>query len=94
MRWPRSIALIMPERLAKTDPMAQVSEAMGSGPFKYLAAERISGQRVVYAKNDKYVPRKDGKPSFNAGPKVVYVDRAVWNSHPGSRDGIGCVDPG
>ena len=31
---------IMPERLAKTDPMAQVSEAMGSGPFKYLASER------------------------------------------------------
>jgi peptide/nickel transport system substrate-binding protein len=73
---------IMPERLAKTDPMAQVSEAMGSGPFKYLAAERISGQRVVYAKNDKYVPRKDGKPSFNAGPKVVYVDRVVWNFIP------------
>ena len=55
---------------------------MGSGPFKYLAAERISGQRVVYAKNDKYVPRKDGKPSFNAGPKIVYVDRVVWNFIP------------
>ena len=37
---------------------------------------------MVYAKNDKYVPRKDGKPSFNAGPKVVYVDRVVWNFIP------------
>ena len=55
---------------------------MGSGPFKYVPSERVSGQRVVYARNDKYVPRKDGKPSFNAGPKIVYVDRVVWNFIP------------
>ena len=73
---------IMPERLAKTDAMQQVTEAVGSGPFKFVASERIPGQRVVYEKNDKYVPRKDGKPSFNAGPKIVYVDRVVWNFIP------------
>ena len=73
---------IMPERLAKTDALQQVSDAVGSGPFKYVASERVSGQRVVYVKNDKYVPRKDGKPSFNAGPKIVYVDRVVWNFIP------------
>src|ERR1700730_12833694 len=73
---------IMPERLAKTDAMQQVSEAMGSGPFKFLASERVSGQRVVYEKNAKYIPRKDGKPSFNAGPKVVYIDRVVSNFIP------------
>jgi peptide/nickel transport system substrate-binding protein len=33
-------------------------------------------------KNDKYVPRKDGVPSFNAGPKIVYIDRVVWNFIP------------
>src|SRR5579864_288918 len=38
---------IMPERLAKTDALQQVAEAMGSGPFKFLANERIPGQRVV-----------------------------------------------
>jgi len=73
---------IMPERLAKTDAMQQVPEAVGSGPFRFIAAERIPGQRVVYEKNDKYIPRKDGKPSFNAGPKIVYVDRVVWNFIP------------
>ncbi len=73
---------IMPERLAKTDAMQQVSEAMGSGPFKFLASERVSGQRVVYEKNAKYVPRKEGTPSFNAGPKIVYIDRVVWNFIP------------
>src|SRR5215469_4541110 len=73
---------IMPERLAKTDPMAQVTEAIGSGPFKFITAERVPGQRVVYEKNAKYVPRKDGKPSFNAGPKIAYIDRVVWNFIP------------
>ena len=32
---------IMPERLAKTDPFEQVKEAVGSGPFKFVASERI-----------------------------------------------------
>ena len=70
---------IMPERLAGTDAFTQITEAMGSGPFKFVAAERVPGQRVVYAKNADYVPRDGGKPSFNAGPKIVNVERVVWN---------------
>jgi peptide/nickel transport system substrate-binding protein len=70
---------IMPERLAKTDAFEQVKEAVGSGPFKFVAAERIPGQRIVFDKNPDYVPRTRGKPSFSAGPKVVYVDRVIWN---------------
>lgn len=73
---------IMPERLAKTDAFTQVTEAVGSGPFKFVAAERVPGQRVVYEKNADYVPRNSGKPSFNAGPKIAYVDRVVWNFIP------------
>src|ERR1700726_3936208 len=41
---------IMPERLAQTDAFTQVTEAVGSGPFKFLANERGPGQRVVYEK--------------------------------------------
>jgi peptide/nickel transport system substrate-binding protein len=70
---------IMPERLAKTDAFEQIKEAVGSGPFKFVAAERIPGQRVVFDKNPDYIPRVSGKPSFSAGPKVVHVDRVVWN---------------
>ena len=73
---------IMPERLAQTDAGEQVKEAVGSGPFKFLAAERVPGQWVVFEKNPDYVPRKDGKPSFNAGPKIVHFDRVVWNFLP------------
>ncbi len=70
---------IMPERLAATDPLKQIPEAIGSGPFKFAADERIPGSRVVFTKNQAYVPRPDGVPSFHAGPKIVNIDRAVWS---------------
>ena len=73
---------IMPERLAQTDPMKQIPEAIGSGPFKFVADERVPGSKVVFTKNTAYVPRKDGTPSFNAGPKVVNIDRVVWTFIP------------
>jgi peptide/nickel transport system substrate-binding protein len=85
---------IMPERLAMTDPMKQVTEAIGSGPFKFIASERIVGQRVVYEKNEKYIPRKDGKPSFNAGPKIVYIDRVVWNFIPDPATALAALTQG
>jgi peptide/nickel transport system substrate-binding protein len=73
---------IMPARLAETDPLKQIPEAIGSGPFRFMADERITGSRVVFARNAAYVPRKDGTPSFHAGPKIVNVDRVVWNFIP------------
>ncbi|MBV8090714.1 MAG: ABC transporter substrate-binding protein, partial [Alphaproteobacteria bacterium] len=48
---------IMPQRLAETTAFEQVKEAVGSGPFKFVAAERVPGQRVVFEKNPDYVAR-------------------------------------
>ena len=74
---------MMPTRLAETDAFAkQIPEAIGSGPFKFMANERIPGQRVVFAKNEAYVPRSSGVASFNAGPKIVNIDRVVWTIIP------------
>ncbi len=75
---------IMPERLAKTDPFQQVTEMVGSGPFKFVANERIAGARAVYERNRDYVPRQEGKTDFTAGPKVVHYDRVVWSVTPDS----------
>jgi peptide/nickel transport system substrate-binding protein len=69
---------IMPARLAETDPFKQVTEMVGSGPFKFVAAERVAGHHVVYEKFAGYVPRPNGKSSFLAGPKVVHYDRVEW----------------
>lgn len=70
---------IMPERLALTDPNKQVSEMVGSGPFRFNAKERISGARAVYERFDGYVPRADGSAEFTAGPKRVFFDRIEWH---------------
>ena len=74
--------VIMPERMASTPANTQITEVMGSGPFKFVAGERVSGSRVVFARNADYVPRKDGTPSFYAGPKVTHFDRIEWTFVP------------
>jgi peptide/nickel transport system substrate-binding protein len=68
---------IMPERLARTDPFQQVTETVGSGPFKFVSEEFQPGHKAVYVKNTDYVPR-DEPPSWASGGKVVKVDRVEW----------------
>jgi peptide/nickel transport system substrate-binding protein len=68
---------IMPERLASTDPFTQITEMIGSGPFKFVKGEYQPGNKVVYVKNPDYVPRKE-PPSWASGGKVVKVDRVEW----------------
>jgi len=68
---------IMPERLAKTDPYKQITEMVGSGPFKFVKDEFQPGNKVVYIKNTDYVPRSE-PPSWASGGKVVKVDRVEW----------------
>jgi peptide/nickel transport system substrate-binding protein len=75
------ICLIMPQRSAEVDAFAQITDATGSGPFKFLPGERVSGAMVAYAKFDKYAPRQE-KPSYWAGGKAVYVDRVEWRVMP------------
>ncbi len=73
--------VIMPERLAKTDPFKQVTEVIGSGPFRFVTDEHVLGSRAVFAKNEKYVPRQE-KPSWTAGGHQVLVDRVEWHMIP------------
>jgi peptide/nickel transport system substrate-binding protein len=75
---PPNMCAMMPERLAKTDPFTQVTEMIGSGPYKYNAAERVAGSRVVYDRFDAYVPRSSGTPEWTAGPKITHFDRVEW----------------
>ena len=73
---------IMPERLAKTDPFTQVTEMVGSGPYRFVANERVPGSLVVYERFEGYKPVPTGTPSFTAGPKVVNFDRVEWHVIP------------
>ena len=73
--------IIVPERLAATDPFRQMPEVVGSGPFRFIAGEQVIGSRAVFEKFDRYVPRED-TPSFTTGAKRVFVDRLVWHMIP------------
>ena len=72
---------IMPERLAKTDPLKQVKEFVGSGPFRFVTDEYVSGSRAVFAKFERYHPRPE-PASFAAGGYRVLLDRVEWHIIP------------
>lgn len=86
--------VIMPEHIAQTDPNVQITDPTGSGPFRFVADERLSGSRSVYARFDGYVPRPDGEVSFLAGPRVVHIDRAVWTYQPDFATSAAALDNG
>src|SRR5438046_4063239 len=89
-----SLALfVMPERLANTDPFQQVTEMVGSSPFKFVKDEFEPGHRVVYVKNTDYVPRKE-PPSWASGGKVVKVDRIEWLYIPDAMTKVAALNAG
>lgn len=71
------VPFILPKRLAETPADQQIAEHIGSGPYVFKADEFRPGERAVYVKNDKYVPRKEA-PSGTTGGKLVKVDRVEW----------------
>ncbi|MFN9773783.1 MAG: ABC transporter substrate-binding protein [Burkholderiales bacterium] len=71
--------LIMPKRVAETDPAEPIKpeQVVGSGPFVFKRDEWKPGERVVYVKNPKYRPRAE-PPSGFAGGKVAMLERIEW----------------
>lgn len=77
------VCFIMPERLASQDPRQPLrGDLIGSGPFRFLASDRVAGARVAYARFEGYVPRAEGTASWTAGPKRVHLDRVEWHTIP------------
>lgn len=70
--------MIMPERVAKTDPFKAITETIGSGPYRFVVNERVPGAKLVFEKFAGYAPRKSGKAEQTAGPKVAHFDRVEW----------------
>ena len=87
------IPIILPERLAVTDAYRQIPEAVGSGPFRYLADERVSGARHVYARHAAYQPR-EGTPSFTAGPRRALVERVEFTVMPDPAVAVAAIQSG
>ena len=73
-----NVPFIMPKRVAETDAMKQIEDFTGSGPYVFRKDEFKPGDKAVYVKFAKYVPRKE-PPSGSAGGKHAYVERVEWN---------------
>jgi peptide/nickel transport system substrate-binding protein len=70
-------ALMMPERIARTDPFQLISEYVGSGPMKFSRSEWVPGARAVFERFADYQPR--GEPAeWLAGGKRMLLDRIEW----------------
>ncbi|MEJ0017619.1 MAG: ABC transporter substrate-binding protein [Acetobacteraceae bacterium] len=72
---------IMPERVAKTPGTEQIKETVGSGPFRFLPDQWVSGISAAYTRFDGYVPRQE-PPSFLAGGKAANFQRVEWVVQP------------
>lgn len=72
---------VMPERVASRPGTEQLSDTTGSGPFRFLKDEWVSGARSAYARFDSYVPRQE-PPAFFAGGKVANFERVEWIVQP------------
>jgi peptide/nickel transport system substrate-binding protein len=72
---------VMPERVAKTDPMQQIKEHVGSGPFRFIDNEFVPGSSAVYEKFNGYVPRQEA-PDWATGGKVAHFKRIEWKIIP------------
>ncbi len=67
---------------------------VGSGPFRFVAGERVPGAKVVYERFDKYVPRPGGAPDWTAGPKVARFDRVEWTTIPDAATAMAALQRG
>ena len=85
-----NVPFMMPKRLAETDAFEQVPDSIGSGPYVFVKEEWVPGAKVVYVKNQAYVPR-DEPPSSAAGGKHVYVDRFEWHYIPDHQSAMNAI---
>ena len=88
-----NVAFIMPERVANTDAMQQITDPTGSGPFKFVRDELRPGSRLVYARNHDYVPRSDAS-DWAAGAKVAHFERIEWMIMPDAATSAAAIQTG
>jgi len=84
------VPFMTPKRLAETPAGQQMTEMIGSGPFKFVKAEFQPGVKAVYEKNKDYVPRKE-PASWTAGGKIVKVDRVEWITMPDAQTAVNAL---
>lgn len=54
-----------------------------TGPYRYLAADRLAGVRLAYARHDRYLSRSE-TPSYMSGARIAHFGRVEWHIIPDS----------
>ena len=90
----QTAAVMVPERIATgTDPFKQMTEIVGSGPFRFLADEYVIGSHAALVPFERYVPR-DEPANFTSGGHRVLVDRVEWKMIPDAATGANALVTG
>ena len=85
---------VMPERIAKTDPFLQVTELIGSGPYRFMHDAYSAGSHAALERFAEYVPRAGGTLSYCAGPKLAHFDRLEWIMMPDPATALAALQTG
>ena len=86
-------SFMMPERFATTDPFKAITEAVGSGPFRFLKDEFVAGSSAAWVKNDAYVPRQE-PAEWTSGGKIAYFQRIEWKIIPDAATAAAALQSG
>jgi peptide/nickel transport system substrate-binding protein len=73
-----STPLMMPKRIADTDPAKQISEFIGSGPFIFKADEWKPGDKTVYVKNPTTSHAPSPPPAWPAAKSRRWTGSSGW----------------
>ena len=86
--------VMMPERIAATiDPFKQVTEIVGSGPFRFLPKEYVSGASPRSRSSTGTSRGTNLRPTRPAGHKV-FLDRVEWRVIPDSATAANALTAG
>jgi len=66
---------------ANQDAFKPLTEVVGSGPFRFVADDRVQGARNVYARFDRYRPREGGT-RIGRGAEDRALRSRVWTTMP------------
>ena len=85
--------MMMPERFGEVDAFTALKEMVGSGPYRFVADAFNPGSMAVYARFDRYVPRKE-PADRTAGAKIGYFERVEWHTMPDPSTAIAAMQSG
>lgn len=75
------------------DPTKPITTAIGSGPFRFNHAARVSGALTVFDKNIDYIPRDEPADGLSGGRRVN-VDRVEWKVIPDASTAAAALQAG